>query len=105
MLVTKSLNKCADDFMHVTIELSFQAKTNPGLKDKGDDIDQCDGITDYAVTLPADNETVELLQKIIDAINDRRLYGFMQQERADACCDGGQWIEKTVQDIADENRG
>lgn len=101
MKMAECTDKCADDFMLVTIELNFSAKNNPD-GDGDDDFDQLSGISQYVTTLGSDEDTAAFLERIAKAIRERRLYGLMQQERADACCDGGQWIEKTAQDLADE---
>ena len=105
MLMAKDTGKCADDLMTVTVEFSFQGKTAP-LPPGADpeDMPAIDGSVEYALTLPAEDATADYLEKIAKAIRERRLYGFMQQECADAHVAGGQWIQKSIDDLTREIR-
>ena len=82
-----------DEFMIVTVSLAFQAKVNP----EADDPPAFDGIETEQTFAAAD--AADYLEKVIGAIRDRRLYGFMLQEQAEAAVGARQWIKKTIEEI------
>jgi hypothetical protein len=86
-----------DDFMVVTVSLAFQAKLNPEV----DDPPQFDTIA-VEETLTAADAT-HYLERVVSAIRERRLYGFMLQEQAEFAVGAGQWIEKTIEDVIAES--
>jgi len=81
-----------DDFMSVTISIDFDAKANPMNPDTEKMIP-----LSMQFTLPA-NEISEDLQDILDAIEERRLYGFVCQRCAQMNIEVGEWVEKSFAD-------
>jgi hypothetical protein len=85
-----------DDLMAVSICLAFQAKLNP------DD----DGPPPLHTTLIEETFTAadaaDYLEKVVSAIRERRLYGFMLQEQAKCAVGAGQWIKKTIEEVVAE---
>jgi hypothetical protein len=90
------LGQHPDDFMIVTISVDFQAKINP----EADDPMPFDS-TGFQYTPPA-AEAVDYLEEVVKAIRQRRLYGFMVQENAEATVDAGDWIEKSTEELLAE---
>jgi hypothetical protein len=90
------LEQHPDDFIIVTISIDFQAKINP----EADDPMPFDS-TGFQYTLPA-AEAVDYLEEVVSAIRQRRLYGFMVQENAEAAIGAGDWIEKTTEELLAE---
>jgi hypothetical protein len=82
-----------DDFMIVTVSLAFQAKLNPEV----DDPPPFDAI-EIEETLTAADAT-HYLERVVSAIRERRLYGFMLQEQAECAVGAGQWIKKTNEEV------
>ena len=87
-----------DDFMTVTLSIDFRAKPNP----KSSDPPPFD-TTGVQFTLAAGN-AVESLEKVVAAIRERRLYGFMVQDAAESHVGAGEWIEETTEDIISKAR-
>lgn len=77
-----------DDFMVVTVSLEFRAKPNPEVGDS-----RPFEITELRSTSSA-GEAEDYLQKIVNAIKERRLYGFMAQDVAEGAIGAGDWIGK-----------
>jgi hypothetical protein len=82
-----------DDFMIVAVSLAFQAKLNPEVENPPAfdviEIEECFRAADAA----------DYLEKVINAIRDRRLYGFMLQEQAESAVGAGDWIAKTSEEV------
>jgi hypothetical protein len=87
-----------DDFMIVTVSLEFRAKPNPEVGDPPPF-----DMTELEYTPPA-GETADYLQKVANAIRERRLYGFMVQDFAESAVGAGDWIEKTTAEVLAEAR-
>jgi hypothetical protein len=85
-----------DDFMIVTISLAFQAKPNPEV----DDPPPFDEIAIEETFAAAD--ATDYLEKMIGAIREGRLFGFMMQEQAESAVGARQWIRKTIEEIVAE---
>jgi hypothetical protein len=85
-----------DDFMVVTVGLAFQAKLNPEVEDPM----PFDAIGMEETFAAAD--AADYLEKVVSAIRERRLYGFMSQEQAESAVGAGDWIEKTIEDVIAE---
>jgi hypothetical protein len=87
-----------DDLMLVAVSLAFQAKVNPNVEDpppfESAEIEQAFSAADAA----------DYLERVVVAIRERRLYGFLQQEAAESAVGAGQWIKKTTADIIAETR-
>ena len=77
-----------DDFMDVTVSLKFRAKPNPEIRDSPPF-----EITELRSTSSA-AEAEGYLQRVVNAIKERRLYGFMAQDVAEGAIGVGDWIEK-----------
>jgi hypothetical protein len=82
-----------DDYMIVAVSLAFQAKLNP----EDDDPPPFDAIETEESFTAAD--AADYLEKVVSAIRERRLYGFMLQEHAESAVGAGQWIKKTNEEI------
>jgi hypothetical protein len=80
-----------DDFMIVAVSLEFRAKPNPNSSDPPP-LDTTAAI-EYAMSAA---EAAEYLEKLVSAIRDRRLYGFMTQHAAEAHVGAGEWIKETA---------
>lgn len=76
-----------DDFMVVTVEIEFRAKTNPDSQDPPP-VDVCH----YQYTMSADAAPDEL-NEIITAIEERRLFGWVMQKQAEVVVSSGEWVE------------
>ena len=85
-----------DDFMVVALSLAFQAKLNPEV----DDPPPFDA-TEIEETFRA-ADAADYLEKVVSAIRERRLYGFMLQEQAESAVGAGDWIEKTIEEVIAE---
>jgi hypothetical protein len=79
--------------MIVTVSLAFQAKLNPEV----DDPPPFDTV-EIEETLTAADAS-HYLERVVSAIRERRLYGFMLQEQAECAVGAGQWIEKTLEEV------
>jgi hypothetical protein len=44
----------------------------------------------------------DYLEKVVGAIRERRLYGFMLQEHGETAVGAGQWIKKTIEEVVAE---
>ena len=82
-----------DDLMIVTVALTFQAKLNPEV----DDPPPFDA-SEIEETFKA-ADAADYLEKVISAIRERRLYGFMLQEQAESAVGAGFWIKKTIEEV------
>jgi hypothetical protein len=87
-----------DDFMIIAVCLAFQAKLNPAVEDPPPF-----DATEIEETFTA-ADAADYLEKVVSAIRERRLYGFMLQEQAESAVGAAQWIEKTTEDIIAETR-
>jgi hypothetical protein len=85
-----------DDFMVVSVCLAFQAKLNPDVDDPLP-LDATENEETFAAADAAD-----YLEKVVSAIRERRLYGFMLQEQAESAVGAGDWIEKTIEEVIAE---
>ena len=83
-----------DDFMLIAVSLEFHAKLNP----KATDPPPFDSTIAVEQTLSA-ADAADYLEKVVRAIRERRLYGFMVQDAAEAAVGAGQWIEKTTEEL------
>jgi hypothetical protein len=88
----------ADDLMVVSICLAFQAKLNPD-----DDDPPPIHTTEIEETFRA-ADAADYLEKVVVAIRERRLFGFMLQEQAESAVGARQWIEKTIDEVVAEAR-
>jgi hypothetical protein len=86
----------ADDFMVVSVGLTFQAKPSPD----DDDPPPLHTTAIEDTFTPAD--APDYLEKVIAAIRERRLYGFMLQEQAESAVGAGQWIKQTIEEVVAE---
>jgi hypothetical protein len=87
-----------DDFMLVTVSLDFQAKLNPEVENPPEFETTSVECTFSAV------EAADYMEKLVRAIHERRLYGFMAQEFAESAVGAHQWIERTTDDLLAEAR-
>src|SRR5262249_33148923 len=87
-----------DDFMLVTVSLEFRAKLNPEVSDPSPF-----DTTEIEYTLPA-AEAADYLEKVLAAIRERRLYGFMLQDAAETRVGADEWIKKTTEEAIAEAR-
>ena len=82
-----------DDFMVVSVALEFQAKLSPAVTDPPSletvSVELCLGAADAA----------HHIEKVLNAIRERRLYGLMVQEAAESAVGAGQWVRKTRKEI------
>lgn len=85
-----------DDFIVVGLSLSFQAKLNLEVDDP-----QPLEATQIEETFSA-ADAADHLEKVVSAIRERRLFGFMLQEQAECAVGAGDWIEKTIEDLLAE---
>ena len=85
-----------DDFMVVSVCLAFQAKRNPEV----DDPPPFDTTAIEETFTAAD--AADYLEKVVSAIRERRLYGFMLQEQAECAVGAGDWIEKSIEEVIAE---
>ena len=86
-----------DDLMSVTIIIDFHAKA---ASTRPVDV----GCMSYEATmLPTD--AAVFMETIIDAINEERLFGWMQQESATGAIEAGDWVGKTIEDQLAEMKG
>jgi hypothetical protein len=83
-----------DDFIVVSVNLAFRAKLNPEV----DDPPPFDVTGMESTFVAADG--ANYLEKVVSAIRERRLYGFMLQEQAEVAVGAGQWIEKTIDEVS-----
>jgi hypothetical protein len=87
-----------DDFMVVTVSLEFRAKLNPEVEDPPPF-----DMTGLEYT-PPKGEAADYLEKVVNAIRERRLYGFMVQEIAESAVGAGDWVEKPIAEALAEAR-
>jgi hypothetical protein len=87
-----------DDFMLVTVSLEFRAKLNP----RSSDPPPFESTTEIQYVMLAAN-AADCLEKVVSAIRERRLYGYMVQDAAESHVGAGEWIEKTAEDEVAEN--
>ena len=85
-----------DDFMVVTLSLEFRAKPNPEVEDP------LPFELSASKYTPPNEEAADYLSKVVNAIRERRLFGFMMQEGAESAVAAGDWIEKTTEEIIAE---
>lgn len=88
-----------DDFMVVTVSLEFRAKPNPKSSDPP--LFDTTAAIEYALSAA---DAAEYLEKVVSAIRERRLYGFMVQGAAESHVAAGEWIEETIEDIISKTR-
>ena len=88
-----------DDFMIVAVSLGFQAKLNPDVEDP----QPLDAIGIEETFSAAD--AADYLEKVVSAIRERRLYGFMVQEQAECAVGAGEWIKKSIEEVIAEATG
>ena len=86
-----------DDFILITVSLEFQAKLNPKVSDPF----PFETTTGIENTLSAAG-AADYLEKVVSAIRERRLYGFMLQDAAESAVSAGEWIEKTTEEVIAE---
>jgi hypothetical protein len=53
---------------------------------------------------PPNEEAADYLENVVNAIRERRLFGFMMQESAESAVAAGDWIEKTIEEVIAEAR-
>src|SRR5437763_15192526 len=87
-----------DDLIVVGIYFAFQAKLNPDIDDPAPlyapEIEQ---------TFEA-SEAAGYLDKVTDAIRERRLFGFLFQEQAESALGAGEWIARSFEEVLAEAR-
>jgi hypothetical protein len=88
-----------DDFMIVTVSLDFRAKPNPNSSDPPP-LDTTTSI-EYALSAA---DAADYLEKVVSAIRERRLCGFMTQRAAESHVGAGEWIEETTEDMISKAR-
>ena len=85
-----------DDLIIVGIYFVFQGKLNPNVVDPppllAPELEQTFEAADAA----------DYLDKVSDAIRDRRLFGFLFQEQAESAVGAGDWIAKPVEEVRAE---
>jgi hypothetical protein len=79
-----------DDCMRVSLMLEFLAEPNP--KNADAEIPWLE-MTLFECTPPLE-EAANYLEKVVQAIRERRLFGFMVQEAAGGKVAIGEWIKK-----------
>lgn len=85
-----------DDLIVVGIYFAFQAKLNP------------DTVNAPPLLAPELEQTFEAvdaadyLDRVSEAIRERRLYGFLFQEQAESAVGAGDWIAKPVEEVIAE---
>jgi hypothetical protein len=85
-----------DDLIVVGIYFAFQAKLNPNVDDP---------MPLYAPELEqtfAAAEAADYLDKVSAAIRERRLSGFLFQERAETAVGAGEWIAMPIEEVMAE---
>ena|SRR5579859_2189678 len=82
-----------DDFMTIILSLEFRAKPNPESSDPPP-FDTMGAEFTFAAC-----DAVECLEKVVTAIRERRLYGFMVQDAAESHVGAGEWLEETIEDL------
>ena len=85
-----------DDLIVVGIYFAFQAKLNPDVADPLPLL-----ATELEQTFEA-AEAADYLDKVSDAIRERRLFGFLLQEQAESAVGAGDWIAKPVEEVMAE---
>lgn len=85
-----------DELMTVSICLTLQAKPNPHADDPPPF-----HTTELEQTFRA-ADAADFLDKVVGAVRERRVYGFMLQEQAESAVRAGQWIEMTAEEIIAE---
>ena len=85
-----------DDFILVGIYFAFQAKLNPNADDPPPLL-----APELEQTFEA-AEAADYLDKVSDAIRERRLFGFLFQEQAESAVGAGDWIAKPVEEVMAE---
>lgn len=83
-----------DDFVRVTVILSFHAKEAAGADHP------VDTVTDQTRYTMSAREAPDYLREVAKAAERGRLFGFMQQEGAAGPIAAGEWIESdTIEDL------
>jgi hypothetical protein len=85
-----------DDLIVVGIYFAFQAKLNPNIADPPPLL-----APELEQTFEA-AEAADYLDKVSDAIRERRLFGFLFQEQAESSVGVGDWIAKPVEEVMAE---
>lgn len=88
-----------DDFILVGIYFAFQAKLNPDIADPTPLL-----APELEQTFEA-TEAADYLDKVSDAIRERRLFGFLLQEQAESAVGAGEWIAKPLEEVIAEASG
>lgn len=88
-----------DDLIVVGVYFTFQAKLNPDIDDPppllAPELEQTFEAVDAA----------DYLDRVSEAIRERRLYGFLFQEQAESAVGAGDWIARSVEEMmADAER-
>ena len=85
-----------DDLIVVGIYFAFQAKLNPNIADPppllAPELEQTFEAVDAA----------DYLDRVSEAIRERRLFGFLFQEQAESAVGAGDWIAKPVEEVMAE---
>jgi hypothetical protein len=88
-----------DDLILVGIYFAFQAKLNPKVADPppllAPELEQTFEAADAA----------DYLDRVSEAIRERRLFGFLFQEQAESAVGAGDWIAKSVEEVVAEAAG
>lgn len=85
-----------DDLILVGIYFAFQAKLNPDVVDPAPLL-----APELEQTFEA-AEAADYLDKVSEAIRERRLFGFLFQEQAESAVGAGDWIAKPVEEVMAE---
>jgi hypothetical protein len=82
-----------DDFIIVDLTLKFRAKLNPEEEDAPPVVSTNVGFWGQV------GEAADYLERVLSAIRERRLYGFMAQDAAEGPVDAGQWIAMSNEEL------
>jgi hypothetical protein len=85
-----------DDLIVVGIYFAFQAKLNPDIDDP---MPLYAPETEQTFTAA---EAADYLDKVSEAIRERRLFGFLFQEQAETAVGAGEWIARSVEEVMAE---
>jgi hypothetical protein len=85
-----------DDFMVVTLSLEFRAKPNPEVEDP---LPFELSASEYT---PPKEVAADFLEDVVNAIRERRLFGFMMQHSAETAVAAGDWIETSDEEVVAE---
>jgi hypothetical protein len=85
-----------DDLILVGIYFVFQANLNPDIADPTPLL-----APELEQTFEA-AEAADYLDKVSEAIRERRLFGFLFQEQAESAVGAGEWIAKPLEEVIAE---